>query len=50
MSKYTLEEKPTARRIQDLKSMQYRLRRQWLDIDVKINALNAQIGHKYGNI
>ena len=50
MSKYTTEEKPIAQRIRDLKSMQCRLRKTWLEIDVKISALNAQIGHKYGNL
>jgi len=50
MSKYTKEERIVVRRIQDLKSTQLRLRRQWLNIDVKISALNATIGGKYGNI
>ena len=50
MNKYTKEERIIARRIQDLKSMQGRLRHKWLDIDATINTLNASIGHKYGNI
>jgi len=50
-SKYnTFEERQTAHRIYRLKEKQNRLRKQWLELDIKIVSLKHKLKGKYKDI
>ena len=48
ISKYNVEERKIAREIYRLKNLNHKLRRKYLDKDIKINNLIKKLNGKYG--